>query len=93
MKSTRSFACFCDKNGKQERNIGVRSVSLDNYFAYHDGKIVYATYRPDLRWTYRDYSELVVLDMKTGKEKRITTAPNIFRPHSAPMVRLLSQCR
>lgn len=71
---------FVIKTRSHEREISVRSVSLDNYFAYHDGKIVYTAYRPDLRWTYRDYSEIKLLDVKTGKERRITKSSKYFSP-------------
>ena len=85
MKSTYDhLPVFVIKSGNKERNIGVRSVSLDNYFEYHDGRIVYATYRPDMRWTYRDYSELVILDVATGKEKRISRSTKYFSPSFSP---------
>ncbi|MFI5161820.1 MAG: hypothetical protein ACHQHN_11120 [Sphingobacteriales bacterium] len=71
---------FVMRTGSKEKVIGVRSLSLDTYFAYHDGKIVYAAYRPDLRWTYRDYSELELLDVKTGKGHRITKNSKYFSP-------------
>lgn len=81
MKSTYNHnPAFIIKTGDKERKISTRSYSLDNYFDYHDGKIVYASYRPDLRWTYRDYSELMVLDVKTGKEHRITSKAKYFAP-------------
>ncbi len=81
MKSTYNhIPVFVLKKGDTEKKISVRSVSLDTYFAYHDGKIVYAAYRPDLRWTYRDYSELMVLDVNTGKEYRITKNTKYFAP-------------
>jgi len=81
MKSTYNHnPAFIIKTGDKERKISTRSYSLDNYFNYHDGKIVYASYRPDLRWTYRDYSELMVLDVKTGKEHRITSKAKYFAP-------------
>jgi hypothetical protein len=85
MKSTYNhLPVFVVKSGKKERNISVRDISLDNYFAYHNGKIVYASYRPDLRWTYRDYSELVILDVATGAEKRITKSTKYFSPSFSP---------
>jgi hypothetical protein len=85
MKSTYDhLPVFVVKTGSKERNISVRGVSLDNYFDYRNGKIVYATYRPDLRWTYRDYSELVVLDVATGKEKRISKSTKYFSPSFSP---------
>jgi len=75
---------FIIKTGNKEKKLSVRSVSLDNYFAYHDGKIVYAAYRPDLRWNYRDYSELMVLDVNTGKEHRLTKSTKYFAPDFSP---------
>jgi hypothetical protein len=85
MKSTYDhLPVFVIKTGNKEKNISVRDFSLDNYFAYHNGKIVYATYRPDLRWTYRDYSELVLLDVATGREKRISRNTKYFSPSFSP---------
>jgi hypothetical protein len=85
MKSTYDhLPVFVVKSGNNIRNINVRDFSLDNYFTYHNGKIVYASYRPDLRWTYRDYSELVVLDVATGREKRITKNTKYFSPSFSP---------
>jgi len=85
MKSTYDhIPVFVVKTGTHEKKISVRSVSLDTYFAYHDGKIVYAAYRPDLRWNYRDYSELMLLDVNTGKEHRITKNTKYFSPDFSP---------
>jgi len=85
MKSTYDhLPAFVMKTGNKEQTIRIRDVSLDNYFAYHDGKIVYAAYRSDLRWTYRDYSELELLDVKTGKEKRLTKDSKYFAPDFSP---------
>ncbi|OOQ60899.1 TolB family protein [Mucilaginibacter pedocola] len=64
----------------KERTIAAQSINMDNYFTYHDGKVVYAAYRPDLRWGYRIYSELVVLDINTGREQRITRKTKYFSP-------------
>ena len=75
---------FVIKNGPKEKTVSVRDISLDNYFAYHNGKVVYATYRPDLRWNYRDYSELVILNINTGKERRITRKTKYFAPDFSP---------
>jgi hypothetical protein len=75
---------FVMKTGSHEKNIAVRSVSIDTYFTYHDGKIVYTAYRPDLRWNYRDYSELMILDVNTGKEHRITKNTKYFSPDFSP---------
>lgn len=85
MKSTYDhLPVFVMKTGGKEKYISVRSLSLDTYFAYNDGEIVYAAYRPDLRWTYRDYSELELLDVATGKERRLTIASKYFAPDFSP---------
>ncbi|HMG09650.1 MAG TPA: hypothetical protein VK609_14155, partial [Mucilaginibacter sp.] len=48
MKSTYDhIPAFVIKTGSKESRISTRSNSLDNYFNYHDGKVVYASYRPD----------------------------------------------
>ena len=81
MKTTYNHnPAFIIRTGNTERKISTRSISLDTYFDYHDGKIVYASYRPDLRWNYRDYSELMLLDVNSGKEKRITKGAKYFAP-------------
>jgi len=81
MKSTYNhIPVFVVKKGNVERKIAARSVSLDNYFAYHDGKVVYAAYRPDVRWNYRDYSELMLLDINTRQERRLTRGTKYFSP-------------
>lgn len=81
MKSTYDHnPAFVVKKGNMERKISTRSYSLDNYFDYQNGKIIYASYRPDLRWNYRDYSELMLLDINSGKERRITNKAKYFAP-------------
>ncbi|MBD1366674.1 hypothetical protein IDJ77_22875 [Mucilaginibacter sp. ZT4R22] len=71
---------FVLRSKGKERAIAVQDINTDNYFTYHDGKVVYAAYRPDLRWGYRNYNELVVLDINTGKERRITRKTKYFSP-------------
>ncbi|GAA4085442.1 hypothetical protein [Mucilaginibacter panaciglaebae] len=63
-----------------ERKIVTRALSLNNYFDYANGKIVYGSVRPDLRWGYRDYNELRLLDVNTGKEITITHHTKYFSP-------------
>jgi len=73
---------FFIKNIKDgtETKIKTRSISLDNYFSYGNNKIVYAAYQPDIRWNWRDYSVLRVLDITTGDERQITSHSKYFAP-------------
>ena len=66
--------------GKKETKLRVRDYSIDNQFSYRNGKIVYATFRPDLRWGYRDYSDLRIIDLANGKEQTLTNRTKYFSP-------------
>jgi hypothetical protein len=65
---------------KTEDRIAVKDISLDNYFSYNNGKIIYATYQPDTRWGNRDYTSIKLLDVRTGEEKKIITRSKYLSP-------------
>ena len=71
---------FVIKNGNSEKKIRVKDVSIDNHFSYNNGKIVYASYHPDTRWGYRDYSDLRILDIATGDQRSLTNHTKYFSP-------------
>ena len=66
------------------KRVRFRSVSIDDAFSYRDHKIIYAAYEPDLRWGWRDYSVLRVLDLNTRKDTRITNKTKYFSPDISP---------
>lgn len=68
-----------EKDGEPAK-LRARDISIDNYFSYRNGKIVYAAYRPDVRWGWRDYSELKLLDAATGKQRSLTKRTKYFSP-------------
>jgi dipeptidyl aminopeptidase/acylaminoacyl peptidase len=81
MKSTfNKRSMFVMKTGGKEKTIRIRDFSLDNYFAYHNGQVVYAAYVPDPRWGYRTFSDLRLLDVNTGKQKQLTHHTKYFAP-------------
>jgi len=71
-------------NSNSNRRVRFRSVSIDDAFSYRDHKIIYAAYEPDLRWGWRDYSVLRVLDLDTRKDNRITNKTKYFSPDISP---------
>ncbi|WP_374950864.1 TolB family protein [Mucilaginibacter sp.] len=71
---------FILKTGSREKVIGVQGFTTDDYFTYRNGKIIFAGYRPDLRWGYRNYNELIVVDINTGKQRRLTRKTKYFSP-------------
>jgi hypothetical protein len=66
------------KNGDQR--LRARDVSLDRQFSYRNGKLVYASYRPDIRWGWRNYGEIQLMDVNTGTQKRLTKRSKYFSP-------------
>lgn len=71
---------FIIRRGKKEKRIRVKDFSLDNYFSLKNDKIVYASYRPDVRWGYRDYSDLQILDITSGRQQTLTNHTKYFSP-------------
>ncbi|MCS3799410.1 TolB family protein [Niastella sp. OAS944] len=64
----------------EDTRLRTKDISLDNYFSYRNGKIVYAAYESDLRWNWKDYSVLKVLDVKTGQQQTLTHHSAYFAP-------------
>ncbi len=67
-----------DKSG--ERRIRVRDISIDEQFSYRNGKIVYAAYESDLRWSWLDYSVIRILDVQTGEQQTLKSKTKYFTP-------------
>lgn len=67
------------QNGKEQK-IRVKDIGLDNYFSYRNGKIIYSGYNINARWGWTEYSDIRVLDIKTGKQETITSRTKYFSP-------------
>lgn len=78
--SYRQRPTFTVRAGGSEIKLRVRDISLDNYFSYRNGKIVYAAYRPSLRWSWKEGSDLQILDVQTGRERTLTNHTKYFSP-------------
>lgn len=79
-KSYRNRAAFMIRTGGFERILRIKDISLDEHYSYRNGKIVYAAYKPDLRWAWRDYSEIRVMDISTSQQKTLTRKSKYFTP-------------
>ena len=53
-------------------------------FDYADGKIIWATAVPDIRWTFRGYSDIAIYDLATQKRYRVTNKGRYFSPTISP---------
>lgn len=67
------------KTGIREK-IRDKAVSASNYFSCNAQKIVYTSYVPDARWGWRNYEAITIVDIATGKEKRITNRKRYLSP-------------
>lgn len=57
-----------------------RFISLDKQFSLRNNRIVYSTYSPDRRWTFWDYSDIVLFDPLSRKQQIITKNKRYFSP-------------
>ncbi len=71
---------FVEKNGIEEKKIRASDYTINNYFSYRNGRIVYASFKPDARWGYRDFSNIGVMDIASGKQHMITHREKYFSP-------------
>lgn len=67
----------------KESLIKLKDISIDNYFSYRNGKIVYSAHKPDARWGWMDYGVLRILDVVTGKQQTTTIHTKYLSPDIA----------
>jgi len=68
----------------REQLIRTLDISLQQPFAYRNGKIVYAAYSKDPRWHWVSYSSLRIVDLQSGTQKELTRRSRFFTPDIAP---------
>ena len=71
---------FVIKKGNTEQKIRTADYTLNTYFSYRNGKIVYTSFRPDIRWGYRDYSDLKIINVSDGNEQTLSKKTKYFSP-------------
>ena len=78
--SYRKRPAFVIKDNSGEHVLRVKDISLDEQYSYRNGKIVYSAYKPDTRWGWRNYGEIRLLDVNSGKQQTITHRTKYFTP-------------
>lgn len=63
-----------------DKKIRISDFTIDPYFSYKNGRIVYVSYRPGLRWGNRNYNEIKILDLDNGTQQTITNKSRYFSP-------------
>lgn len=76
-KELNSFYLIANGN---EKKLRVKDYVIDDYFSYRNGKVVYAAFQSDPRWTNRDYSVIQLLDIYTNQQVQLTGKSKYFSP-------------
>ncbi len=63
-----------------EKKLRIKDYSIDNHFSYHDGKIVYASYRPAARWGIVITVICVLFMFQVAKNISLTNHTKYFSP-------------
>lgn len=71
-----------DQHG--EHRISLRGISSEEWFSYRKGMIAFTTYSPDARWSLVDYSDIILLDIGNGSQKRLTRKEKYYTPDISP---------
>jgi len=66
--------------GNREQKIAVKDISQDDHYGYNNGKIVYAAYQPDVRWGFREFTTIQLLDIASGKQTTVTAHAKYLSP-------------
>lgn len=78
--SYRHVRGFYIRDATGEHRLHTKHISVDDHYSYRNGRIVYASFRPDARWGLRDYSELNLFDIHSGVHRRVTKRTKYFTP-------------
>jgi hypothetical protein len=72
-------AFYLLQNGKEQK-IRVKDIGIDDYFSCSNGKLVYSAYNTNARWNWQEYSDIRLLDIKTGVQQKLTRGEKYFSP-------------
>lgn len=65
---------------KNEEEIVKQGFTNHEYISFRNNKITWVESSLNRRWAWRDYSEIVVYDLKTKKKHRLTSKTKLFSP-------------
>ncbi len=67
-------------SGNKEKKLFTKDIANEEYYSYRNGQIIYTAYSPDARWSWRDYSNIMMLDIFTGERKKVNRKGKYFSP-------------
>lgn len=72
-----------DSTGKQRKKT-VKDIDVESYYSLRGNNIVYTAFKPDLRWGWREYSNIKIMNIASGKRRNITIRSRFFMPDLSP---------
>ncbi|MGJ7032885.1 TolB family protein [Niabella hirudinis] len=78
--SNKQRPAFYIRSKEWEHRLRFRDISSERQYGYANGRIVYAAIETDPRWAWKTYSALRVLDLQSGKQRRLTKKTRYFSP-------------
>ena len=82
--SYKKLPAFYLRTKDGEQRIKLRSISSEDWLSYRDGVVAYTAYGTHPRWGLIDYSDIVLLDIATGRETKLTEKQKYFTPDLSP---------
>ena len=83
-ESYRQIPAFYVKDNRGEHRIQLRHISSEEWLSYRNGILAYTAYDAASRWSLIDFSDIILLNIHTQKEKRLTRHGKYFTPDIAP---------
>ena len=65
---------------KGESRVAVKDIGIDDYYSHSRGRIAYSVFKPDARWSWKEFGGIRILDMTTGKRHTIAGNTRYFSP-------------
>ncbi|HVG42513.1 MAG TPA: hypothetical protein VM888_12940 [Chitinophagaceae bacterium] len=75
---------FYIKDKRGEHRIAQKSIGSEEWFSYRNGEIIYTAYDVNNRYSLQDYNDIVLLNIATKDEIRITKGGKYFSPDLSP---------
>ncbi len=73
-------AFFKVYNDGNQQKIATKSIAYDDYYSYNNGQIVYSSLNPHIRWGYKQFGDIRLLNVETGKERVVSKGQRYFAP-------------
>jgi hypothetical protein len=79
-----SIPAFYIRDASGEHRVALKSIGSEEWLSYKRGVVAYTAFSTHPRWSLVDYNDIVLLDIGSGKETRITEKERYYTPDLSP---------